>query len=1233
MRNPRRRNAFQAVIVALLGAVLAASAALAGGVVLAPTAGAASTAPPWEPDANSVGGLLFFDAAGNQITGGNVTDQPVAAYVEGTAVINPVNLKATLFAALPVPATPPNPATWTTTQVSQSTSYPNASAPGALGGTNPLPLVTGGATDLTVAGIEAALPNTSGAYANLYQLRVKTTGNGASQTTYDSADIQVTGSTWSVIYPVATSTVLTASPTGSQVSGAPVTLSATLTPSAATGTVQFEDGSTPIGSVQTVTSGVASVQTSTLPLGTDSLTAVFTPSTGSTYLTSTGTLSYSITSPPAISSVTPSSGPTAGGNSVVIGGTDLTGATSVTIGGTNAPITANTATSITVTAPSGTAGPADVVVDFPSSSPVTDTGGYTYVVAPTIGSVTPDAGPVAGGNSVVIGGTNLSGATSVTVGGTNAPITADTTTSITVTAPSGTAGPANVVVTTAGGPVTDTGGYTYQSAPTITSVVPNTGSVAGGDSVVVNGTNLLGASVKFGGAAATVVTDTGTAVTVTTPVGTVGPAAVAVTTSSGQVTDTGGFTYLAGPAITSVIPDAGPLGGGNTVVINGSSLATATSVTIGGTPATNVVATSTSITVTAPSGTAGPADVVAHFPGAVTVTVTGGYTFEAAPVVTTVTPSSGPLAAGNTVAIAGSNLLAATVTIGGTAATVTADTSTSITVTAPSGAAGPADVVVTTPSGSTTKTGGYTFVAAPIIGSVTPNAGPVAGGNSVVIGGTNLTGATSVTIGGTAATVTADTSTSITVTAPSGTAGPANVVVTTAGGPVTDTGGYTYQSAPIVASVMPDAGPLTAGATVVIGGTSLANASSVTIGGAAATVTADSSTSITVTAPSGTAGPADVVVTTPGGTVTSSGAYTYVAAPVVTTVTPNNGGALGGTSVVIGGSNLANVSSVTIGGAAATIVSDAAGSITVTTPSTDTAGPADVVVTTAGGATTKTGGFTFTASPPAPPVVNEVTPGDGSATVSWTPGPTGGTPILSYTAYATPLLASAPLLAAGTLSCTVSAPSTSCTITGLVNGTTYDFSVVATNAQGSGQASNTVPATPATRGGGGATTPSGKGYWLAAADGGVFAYGDAGFYGSTGGQHLNAPVVGFSSTFDGKGYWLVAADGGVFAYGDAGFYGSTGGQHLNAPIVNVSSTADGKGYWLVAADGGVFAYGDAGFYGSASGLPITAPIVGSASTSDGNGYWLFSADGGVFAYGDAVYFGSAAGLALTAPIV
>ncbi len=63
----------------------------------------------------------------------------------------------------------------------------------------------------------------------------------------------------------------------------------------------------------------------------------------------------------------------------------------------------------------------------------------------------------------------------------------------------------------------------------------------------------------------------------------------------------------------------------------------------------------------------------------------------------------------------------------------------------------------------------------------------------------------------------------------------------------------------------------------------------------------------------------------------------------------------------------------------------------------------------------------------------------------------------------------------------------------------------------------------------------------------------------------------------------MAADGGVFAYGDAGFYGSTGNHPLNAPIMGIASTPNGAGYWLVGADGGVFAYGDAGFYGSLGG--------------------------------------------------
>ena len=80
-----------------------------------------------------------------------------------------------------------------------------------------------------------------------------------------------------------------------------------------------------------------------------------------------------------------------------------------------------------------------------------------------------------------------------------------------------------------------------------------------------------------------------------------------------------------------------------------------------------------------------------------------------------------------------------------------------------------------------------------------------------------------------------------------------------------------------------------------------------------------------------------------------------------------------------------------------------------------------------------------------------------------------------------------------------------------------------------------------------ASTPGGGGYWLVASDGGVFTYGDAMFYGSTGGLRLNRPVVGMAATPG--GYWLVASDGGIFNYGNARFEGSTGGIHLNAAVV------------------------------------------------------------------------------------
>jgi hypothetical protein len=164
-------------------------------------------------------------------------------------------------------------------------------------------------------------------------------------------------------------------------------------------------------------------------------------------------------------------------------------------------------------------------------------------------------------------------------------------------------------------------------------------------------------------------------------------------------------------------------------------------------------------------------------------------------------------------------------------------------------------------------------------------------------------------------------------------------------------------------------------------------------------------------------------------------------------------------------------------------------------------------------------------------------------------------------------------------------------------------------------------------------TPDGDGYWLVGADGGVFAFGDAAYHGSLVGTQLTAPIVGMATTADGRGYWLVGADGGVFAFGDAAFHGSMAGMMLSAPIVGMKRTSDGGGYWLVGADGGVFAFGDAAFDGSMGGTRLRAPIVGIATAGGGKGYWLAGADGGVFAFGGAPFDGSMGGTRLSAPIV
>lgn len=83
---------------------------------------------------------------------------------------------------------------------------------------------------------------------------------------------------------------------------------------------------------------------------------------------------------------------------------------------------------------------------------------------------------------------------------------------------------------------------------------------------------------------------------------------------------------------------------------------------------------------------------------------------------------------------------------------------------------------------------------------------------------------------------------------------------------------------------------------------------------------------------------------------------------------------------------------------------------------------------------------------------------------------------------------------------------------------------------------------------------------------------------------LAKPAVEIIGTKSDNGYWIVAADGGVFAYGDAVFFGSLPSRSIvpAAPIVSMEVTTTQLGYRLLGSDGGVFCFGDAMFYGAAN---------------------------------------------------
>ncbi len=430
--------------------------------------------------------------------------------------------------------------------------------------------------------------------------------------------------------------------------------------------------------------------------------------------------------------------------------------------------------------------------------------------------------------------------------------------------------------------------------PTVTGLSKTSGPVAGGTFLTITGTGFTGVTaVKFGAASGTGITVvSATSITVTAPAGS-GTVDVRVTTPGGTSATSASdqFTYFAVPTVTSLSPKSGPAAGGNSVTINGTGLTGATAVKFGANAATGItVVSATQITVTAPAGS-GNRDVRVTTPGGTSDSVVGDlYSYIGAPRVTGVSPGSGPAAGGISVTITGTDFTAdATVKFGANAATgITVVSATQITATAPAGT-GDVVVQVTTPNGTSTRSGydGFSYIAAPVITSISPNSGPTAGGTHFTITGTGFTGVRSVNVGGVplGPVWSINSDTQIDVTAPAGT-GTVDVTVTTAGGTSATSANaqFTYVAAPTVTSISPISGPLAGGTSVTISGTGFTGATGVKFGATPATgITVSSATQITATAPAGSAGTVDVTVTTPGGTSATSASdqYTYIAAPVL----------------------------------------------------------------------------------------------------------------------------------------------------------------------------------------------------------------------------------------------------------------------------------------------------------------------------------------------------------------